>query len=358
MIRPLSFIALLLLANPVSAEDLLDWLDGVSRSKASATGAGKDSVMESATLVTVENGEFEMYPKVSPDGKYLLVSSGKRKSTAITRRVLENGEILNTVTDDKLSLDSFAWNGNEQVIFLSDRGGDLGIWSVASNGQGSVRRMHRLTGTFIQPLVLKDGSLIAVHLEKKQGLHRLRKASSAVLNFSNWDIKGIESTRLLHIQKSGAVDELAAGINPSLSPDGEKVVFSMQVGRSWHLFMMHVDGSDLIQLTNDRSIDVQPTWSPDGKWIAFTSDRGETNMKTHGKRNWDIWMIHHDGRNLTRLTFDDARDGGAAIAANGRVYFHSDRKLASSERKEHRVNGSSTGFHIWSLATPDVVGSF
>ncbi|PJA32610.1 MAG: hypothetical protein CO187_03335 [Zetaproteobacteria bacterium CG_4_9_14_3_um_filter_53_7] len=351
MMRYLSLIALLLLASPACAEDLLDWLDEVSRAKASAS-ASQGIAHQGAKLLTLEDGEFEMYPKISPNGKYLLVNSGKRNKAAVTRRLLENGDELNVVTDDVLAADSFAWYGNKQAVFLSERGGDLGIWSISSDSQGAVNRLHRLTGQFIQPVVLHDGSVIAVGLMEKKP--QFQKVKSVAWNFINWQTESSE-TRLLRIQKSGAVSGLAAGINPSLSPDGKKVVFSMQAGQSWHLFMMNVDGTELVQLTNDHSVDVQPTWSPDGEWIAFTSNRGDTRMERGNRSNWDIWMIHHDGRHLTRLTFDEAKDGGAAIATNGRLYFHSDRKVSSSEREGHESKGSAAGFHIWSLALPEKV---
>ncbi|MFQ5518579.1 MAG: TolB family protein, partial [Mariprofundus sp.] len=107
------------------------------------------------------------------------------------------------------------------------------------------------------------------------------------------------------------------------------------------------------------NVDVQPTWSPDGKWIAFTSNRGNVDLQKgvrKGSSNWDIWMIGYDGQSLTRLTHNKARDGAPSIANNGKVYFHSDRKVSKQTRKMHRVSGSTGGFHIWSVSLPAKAG--
>ncbi len=329
------------------AEDLLDWLQTKAYKIQHASKAGAST--DNAELLTLEPGENEMYPKVSPDGKTVLVVSGKRKKVAITLRLTENGDPLNIVSEsDDLALSSFAWHGQDHISFLSRRAGGLGVWEKPVDGKGAIRRLHRLVGDMAYPVVLDDGSLIAVRLisTSNQKLRAEKKDG-----FLNWGNSG-QSARLVRISKDGAENDLAAGVNPAVSPDGRQLAFSMKAGRSRHLFTMNVDGSDLVQLTDERSIDVQPTWSPDGKWIVFTSNRGRADMRQPKKSNWDIWAIGRDGRNLTQLTHDKARDGAPSAGTDGRVYFHSDRKVSSDEQKAHQVKGSTSGFHIWSVNLP------
>lgn len=343
----LFILAVMAFVPPAHAEDLLDWLQTKA---AKIQHASKSSIAaDNAELLTLEPGENEMYPKVSPDGKTILVASGKRNKVAITLRLSENGDPLNVVSEnDDFALNSYAWHGPDHASFLSQRAGGLGVWEKPADGKGAIRRLHRLVGDMSHPVVLNDGSLIAV---------RLISTSNRKLNaekqdgFLNWETSGRQA-RLVLISKDGAETDLAAGANPAVSPDGRQLVFSMKAGRSRHLFTMNVDGSDLVQLTDERSIDVQPAWSPDGKWIVFTSNRGGVDMRKPTKSNWDIWAIDRDGQNLTQLTHDKARDGGPDVGMDGRVYFHSDRKVSSEKQKAHQVKGSTSGFHIWSVNLP------
>jgi Tol biopolymer transport system component len=334
-------------APSAHAEDLLDWLQTKASDIQHTSNAVK--LKDNAELLTLEPGENEMYPKVSPDGKTMLVVSGKRRKAAITLRLIENGDPLNVVSEnDELALTSYAWYGHNHVSFLSRRAGGLGVWEKPAGGQGAIRRLYRLIGDVADPVVLDDGSLIAVRLfAVSNQKYKVAKQDG----FSNWKVSGMQA-HLVHISREGAENDLAAGVNPAVSPDGRQLAFSMRAGRSRHLFMMNVDGSDLVQLTDERSIDVQPAWSPDGKWIVFTSNRGRADMRQPKKSNWDIWAIGRDGRNLMQLTHDKARDGAPDVGAGGRVYFHSDRKVGSEKQKAHQVKGSTSGFHIWSVNLP------
>ena len=63
--------------------------------------------------------------------------------------------------------------------------------------------------------------------------------------------------------------------SPSWSPDAKHLVFSGDHGGITDLYTIDADGRGLTQLTNDRYGDLQPQWSPDGTMIAFATDRGD-----------------------------------------------------------------------------------
>ncbi len=81
---------------------------------------------------------------------------------------------------------------------------------------------------------------------------------------------------------------------PSPSPDGRKIAF-MSSGRgatNWEIWVMNVDGSSPVRLTQNGNNDGLPTWSPDGKSIAYLSD---------AEGAWSVWVMNADGSNQRRL---------------------------------------------------------
>lgn len=69
--------------------------------------------------------------------------------------------------------------------------------------------------------------------------------------------------------------------NPAWSPDGARLVFTGYDGGLSDLFVVNADGSGLTRLTRDRYAELHPAWSPDGTTIAFATDRGgQTNLET------------------------------------------------------------------------------
>ncbi len=340
-------------AQNARAEGLLDWL-GAHAAHKDRTAQKAEARADNAELLTLEPGESEMFPKVSPDGRHLLVLRAGKRGMSVSRRLTENGDPLNDVTEDPRAFDSCAWQDDGHVTFLSERAGGLGLWSKPAGGAGVLRRIQQLSGWLIQPVLLADGSIIAVRLHPEtQGANTARRESRRKHGprFDNWRFKGF-TPRIVRIAPDGSERELSRGVNPAISPDGKRIAFSMAAGRSRHLFVMDADGGNLIQLTSDRTIDVQPAWSRDGRWIVFTSNRGKADLRHPNKSNWDVWAIGTDGRNLTRLTLDPARDGAPSVGPDGAVYFHSDRKVSKAERDAHQVRGGTRGFHVWRVRLP------
>ncbi len=89
---------------------------------------------------------------------------------------------------------------------------------------------------------------------------------------------------------------------PVISPDGMQIAFSAIAGTDTDIELYVIDtaeGSTPRQITfNDQRLDESPTWSPDGAWIAFLSDRDPgVRRETH------LYMIRADGSDVRRLTY-------------------------------------------------------
>ncbi|MFT3686130.1 MAG: hypothetical protein QM783_14620 [Phycisphaerales bacterium] len=71
---------------------------------------------------------------------------------------------------------------------------------------------------------------------------------------------------------------------PALSPDGRKIAFASDRNGTWQLFVMSSGGGRAVQLSPDAACDLHPTWSPDGKKLAFC------RLGTVSGR-WEMWVV-------------------------------------------------------------------
>jgi Tol biopolymer transport system component len=114
--------------------------------------------------------------------------------------------------------------------------------------------------------------------------------------------------------------------SPSWSPDGKQLVFSGSSGGITDLYMVNVDGTGLRRLTEDGYGDFQPQWSPDGKTIAFASDRDSASFELLRFRPWRITLLDVASGATTVLPMQTGLNLNPQWAPDGRsIAYVSDR---------------------------------
>jgi len=90
--------------------------------------------------------------------------------------------------------------------------------------------------------------------------------------------------------------------NPTWSPDGKQIAFSAQVGGVTDLFAYDLDSKELTRLTDDAYADLEPAWSPDGTQIAFVTDRFTTSLDSLSFGDYQLALIDpHRGGQIRQL---------------------------------------------------------
>ena len=197
--------------------------------------------------------------------------------------------------------------GPEKIVFarVFPNAGQIGLYIAAADGSDE----HLLLGApgiDYDPVWSPDGQSI-VFTSDREGSADLFRVHA-------------DGTGLERITTNAAYDDQAA-----FSPDGTQLVFvSSRNGGFAHLWTMDLQTRRAKSLTTGSGMggDFRPSWSADGQWIAFSSDRGST--MPFGKGRWehlqiaDVYLIHPDGTGLKRITEHGNFCGSPKFSADSR----------------------------------------
>ncbi|HSE37763.1 MAG TPA: protein kinase, partial [Blastocatellia bacterium] len=299
-----------LLGPRVGGDGLAYSVDGKSLAVPDKSSAAEPF---SIVLISAESGEKHKLttpragsvgdntPSFSPDGSQLAFSriSGQGVEDIYLMRV-EGGE-PKRLTFDNRDIRDLDWTAEgREIVFISNREGDMGLWRVSVSG-GAPERLLTAVGYDIARLSIS-----------RQG-DRLAYTQSFV-DTNIWRVElGIQRkvsvpTMLISSSKSDSA--------PQYAPDGKRITFRSDRSGSLEIWACEADGSNPLQLTNFNGPQAgSSSWSPDGRQIAFDA-RPEGNP--------DIFVISAEGGRPRRLTEDPAEEIAPSWSRDGRwIYFES-----------------------------------
>jgi Tol biopolymer transport system component len=212
----------------------------------------------------------------------------------------------NTYVPHTGDANSPAWSPDGEKIAFEGGGNDRDIYVV--NGDGSGRTELTFSSAFDgDPAWSPDAQTIA--------FESTRAGNSDVFTI---DVGGSRETQLT---TTPGLDG-----DPAWSPDGSKIAFTSTRDGNKEIYVMNADGSGQTRLTNNGGVvknvdtdqvDQDPTWSPDGRSIAFESTRDG---------NFEIYRMDADGTAQRRLTFHLGLDALPEWSPDGkRIAFESNR---------------------------------
>src|SRR5262249_35860885 len=231
---------------------------------ATATTAGPG--FQALDMVTEEPG-VEMTPSISPDGKSVVYAKTEGPDTALylIRVGGRKAQRLSGPPPADDSQPAFSPDG-DRIAFRSGRDGG-GVFLMSATGES----VTRLTTSGYFPHWSPDGSQIV---------------TSPDTYVSPTDLGGSSDGLTIVNVASGQTRALAIpqrALQPAWSPNGARIAFFGVLpkrGGQRDIRTVAADGSDLAQdgvaVTDDPALDWSPTWSPDGRYLYFSSTRGGT----------------------------------------------------------------------------------
>jgi Tol biopolymer transport system component len=241
------------------------------------------------------NDALDDEPDLSPDGKKVVFFSGRRGTADIYVMNIDGSDVTQLTEDGGNT--SPRWSPDGSRIAFS-HGGSLELMDADGSGRQTIMQAQSSktaedchAGSIVGGWS-PDGERIVYYAAILAGGEQSRFwLCTITADGSDVDVI-VDEDGELHAE-------------PHWSPDGRRVVYREQDGDcsttgttscNYEVYMLDLESGDVTNLTDDPALDIEPTWSSDGEWIVFGSNRGGGNF--------DLYAIHPDGSGLQKLLDD------------------------------------------------------
>ena len=232
-------------------------------------------------------------PRFSPDGTELVfIKSMLNLRGEVWRVALETAEALPLIADrnaENPTAVDWVTDGNH-VVYLTDRGGGLALWYVDLGNATMVPMTSPMMGLSLEPLGMAvSGERIVLPR-----------------HYIDSDIATSDGTSIIH------TDRLE--FDPSVSSDGKSIAYAVENEGKFEVWMASIDGTDATFMALGR----HPRLAPSGNEIVYT--------RTNLEGNKDIWKVDTRTGAPVRLTDADELDDSPDWSPEGRsIIFSSER---------------------------------
>ena len=261
------------------------------------------------------------YPRWSPDNQWIAFQAGDGFRWDIYYVSAGGGTPVNLTNDDRF-IEGLTWLPDSSgIVHASSRGSTvpylppLALWEVSLVRGRPLRQLTPAEAWYEQPDVHESGLVSATRLKMRFDLWK-------------YPIDGVTGSNVERGQQ--VTRQTGQVLTPTAAPDGEQIAYLSDSGGHSNIWVTSARGAPRqITFENDPRVAVGiPLWSPDGRWIAFVSSRGNDRF------DFGIWLVKPDGSELHQLI---PKGLGAAWSPNGDAIYYVE--TASSVMKKVAVGG-------------------
>jgi len=273
-------------------------------------------------IATLETRHYR-YPRWSPDNRWIAFQGGDGFRGDIYYIAVRGGAKPVSLTNDNRFTEGLAWLPDSTgVVFASSRGSTvpylapLGLWEMLLNG-GPPRQLTPAEASYEHPDVHDSGLLSAARLQMRFDLWR-------------YPFAGVSGGT---VQRGEQVTHQTGQVlTPTAAPGGDEIAYLSDSGGHSNIWVTSPQGpARQITFEDDPAVAVGvPIWSPEGRWIAFVSSKGNDRFA------FGVWLVRPDGSELHQLV---SRGLGAAWSPDGEEIYYVE--TASSVMKKVSVNGGA-----------------